>query len=1014
MNFHLFPCKVLIGAVLLLGFGSLASAQKPAASTTTPETALLNSLWDSGQAAGNSDDWYRNCDDGHKYLGVASYPQLKDYGPAGYQIGFVTGVVNAPRNVIGNASLGYNGMWGMVHQNGMTSSAANSLYNQYRANQHYFYPAVRDVDEDDLTARDLGIAMFPYATQTVGKSGSEMDEVRKFVHSMAAFKPAVKPLLVSNGLLIPTLQMVWRRSRVSSDAEYLSGLAHPTAFSDVPNDVAMIQLANGIDTTNIPPLVQLSVVEENFWGTQSMRYNDANRSEKRFTTPNAIARVFYGIEKTKRMVVSAEGSFDVNSLPLTYHYVVLRGDPGKVRITPLNAAGSRAEIEFDYHTERIVEGTQRLSNLVVVGVFVHNGSYYSAPAFISSLSLTNEQRTYGLDGRIQQIRYLNNDVNAQVSASYAVSYSKSWSSDTYTHDFNGRQAGWVRAVGAAQTHYSPDGLLVRTRHADGRPATVSEVTYTSTTGDTTVAQSFLDTDWRSQIACLYESAATPADTPLQVNLAEPSTTLATLRAPDNGVLVLTGVTNGVGPLYTYTPKAGFTGVDVFTIKQTDSTAQTVRLRRIRVVVGPADTVPPAPVPSAKVTGLSASQAVITWPKTTDNVEVHKYDVYRDGSLLGHAAVSNQFEDNTVVPGATYNYSVKALDDAGNESGASPVASGGGATVWGQDNFSDGNYTAADPNLANGLAWTLVQGTSSIKTSQLRVGQAAGTLSLITTPGSLAPPYSFEYNLEQAYVEWDRRQGSVMLYKDLDNYYYLVINKGGAYLYRRMNGVDTLIGEQGTFAMIHASSTADIKIRVVAVGGLINFKVTKSNWSVSPSAVVTASWSDSDPSAVSLFKTGGRLGFVQPVISSNNNSEYDNILISSLAGKGPDLDDDGLIDAWEEHYFGSTDAPGASPTADGDGDSSNNLSEQNADTDPTDPSSPIRVSLPPSAPGTFTLGWTSATGRTYSIMMSPNMAPGSWVPMEGAQNIPGSPPNNEVVIDLEQMPARAFFQIQQDP
>jgi|GEM_PF-2767757 len=1009
-----FPRSFLV-AILAFGFVSTGNAQKPALTNSTDETALLNSLWDSGQAAGNSDDWYRNCDDGHRYLDVASYPQLNDYGPAGYSIGFVTGVVNAPRNVIGNASLGYNGMWGMTRFNGMYSSAANSLYTQYRSNQHYFYPAVYDVDAAVLTARDLSIAMFPYATQSVGKSGSELDEVRKFVHTLAAFQPAVKTLLVNNGLLIPTLQMVWRRSRVSSDAEYLSGLAHPTAFDDVPNNVAMIQLANGIGTNNIPPLVQLSVVEETFWGSQSMRYNDSNRSEQRFTTPNAIARVFYGIEKTKRMVVSAEGSFDVNSLPLTYQFVVLRGDPNKVRITPLNAAGSRVSIEFDYHTERIAEGTERLSNLVVVGVFVHNGSYYSAPAFISSLSLWNEQRTYGANGRIQQISYLNSDINGEVSTSYAVSYSKSWSSDTYTHDFNGRQAGWVRAVGAAQTNYSPDGLLVRTRDADGRPATVSEVTYTVASDNTTVAQTYLDTDWRSQITCLYQSAATSTDTPLQVDLGEPNTALATIKSPDNGSLSLTQVSGGVGPLYTYTPKAGFTGVDVFTIKQTDSTAQTVRLRRIRVVVGSADSVAPAPVVSAKVTGLSGAQAVITWPHTTDNVEVYKYAVYRNGTLLGHSYVSTRFDDNTAAPGVTYNYTITALDDAGNESVPSPGTSGGGATIWGQDNFTDGNYGTADPTLANGLAWTLAQGTASIRDTEKRLGVGLNNTtssSLATTSGSLAPPFNFEYNVRQAYVS--SNQGAVMLYKDLDNYYYLVINKVAGSLYRRMNGVDTLLGQLSTLALQHADSNADFKIRVVAVGGLINFKVTKSNWSVSPAAVVTASWSDTNPAAVALFKTGGRLGFLQPELATYSISRYDNILISSLDGKGPDLDDDGLTDAWEEHYFGSIDAAGASPTADSDGDSSSNLAELNAGTDPTDPSSPIRVNLPQSDPGTFALGWTSATGRTYTILTSPTLEPGSWVPMAGGENIPATPPTNEIVFDLVDLPAKAFFQIQLDP
>ena len=45
------------------------------------------------------------------------------------------------------------------------------------------------------------------------------------------------------------------------------------------------------------------------------------------------------------------------------------------------------------------------TNRVDIGVFVHNGTYYSAPAFITFFFLDNELRTYGSDGRIVDIYY---------------------------------------------------------------------------------------------------------------------------------------------------------------------------------------------------------------------------------------------------------------------------------------------------------------------------------------------------------------------------------------------------------------------------------------------------------------------------------------------------------------------------------------------------------------------------------------------------------------------------------
>ena len=46
--------------------------------------------------------------------------------------------------------------------------------------------------------------------------------------------------------------------------------------------------------------------------------------------PACIARIHRGKAHKQRIVVSAEASFDVNKSPLSYTWVVLRGDPSVV------------------------------------------------------------------------------------------------------------------------------------------------------------------------------------------------------------------------------------------------------------------------------------------------------------------------------------------------------------------------------------------------------------------------------------------------------------------------------------------------------------------------------------------------------------------------------------------------------------------------------------------------------------------------------------------------------------
>ncbi|MEI7938851.1 MAG: thrombospondin type 3 repeat-containing protein [Verrucomicrobiota bacterium] len=103
----------------------------------------------------------------------------------------------------------------------------------------------------------------------------------------------------------------------------------------------------------------------------------------------------------------------------------------------------------------------------------------------------------------------------------------------------------------------------------------------------------------------------------------------------------------------------------------------------------------------------------------------------------------------------------------------------------------------------------------------------------------------------------------------------------------------------------------------------------------------------------------------------------------------DSDGLGLCDWWEDLYFGGI---GHRPGDDEDGDGMTNLQEFIAGTDPNDPNSVfhfIKYSRQPL--GGFEVQWNSAEGRSYTLLRSATLLPGSFSIIRS--NIAGTPPMN---------------------
>jgi hypothetical protein len=160
----------------------------------------------------------------------------------------------------------------------------------------------------------------------------------------------------------------------------------------------MVNLAHDMTIDTVPPLIQLEVLEEDFRAPDG-----AQRSEKLADTPAVVARIHRGLEHKKRMVISAKSSFDVGQKPLTYRWVVLRGDAQRIEIQP-SGGGAEAELVIPYHDRGPIRPDSAMeSNRVDIGVFAHNGNSYSAPGFVTVFYLDNEIRTYDGSGRLIDI-----------------------------------------------------------------------------------------------------------------------------------------------------------------------------------------------------------------------------------------------------------------------------------------------------------------------------------------------------------------------------------------------------------------------------------------------------------------------------------------------------------------------------------------------------------------------------------------------------------------------------------
>ena len=160
--------------------------------------------------------------------------------------------------------------------------------------------------------------------------------------------------------------------------------------------------------------------------------------------------------------------------------------------------------------------------------------------------------------------------------------------------------------------------------------------------------------------------------------ANPFGTVSSLTGPIDAYVVVSTTTTGDGATdiahptsTTYTDTGRTNGVELtYTISAVDAASNESGVSaEVTVTPGPADVTAPT-VPASLVATAGDRNVGLSWSASTDaDTGVRNYRVYRDSVLVGVPTVT-AFVDSELSNGATYSYTVSAVDNSLNESAQS--------------------------------------------------------------------------------------------------------------------------------------------------------------------------------------------------------------------------------------------------------------------------------------------------------------------------------------------------------
>ncbi len=412
---------------------------------TSPAARLLRNWAEDGGIAGLAGVLYHNRDRGHSSLSPGRFPQLVHIDHADALVAQqadvgLAGAILFDAPVIGNSSTAVTAgvaarslpRLAMTTAEGPARAAGAAL-----AGHLYVYPAHRDVTD----SHDRMPANWAVAIHSRGSSFTDMPFVEAAALALAAMTPETRAAVEGRGHMVPTLQMLLRRSMadIVTDEAYLTARAHPAAFDPARlRPERMMALARSLTPETLPPQVVLRVLAEDFGPAGLLE-----REERLFDTPAAVARLWRAPQGQRRMQVAAAPLPDGGE---RLDWVVLRGDPAAVRITPRDPLGRMVEVVIDWHdpAAQAIPG-QPPAARIEIGVFAGNGTHTSAPAFVTIALPAHQTRRHvpGPDG-VPRLVEIDHDAG-DAWFDPVLDYTASWR-DRFAHDADGRPAGWERVM----------------------------------------------------------------------------------------------------------------------------------------------------------------------------------------------------------------------------------------------------------------------------------------------------------------------------------------------------------------------------------------------------------------------------------------------------------------------------------------------------------------------------------------------------------------------------------------
>jgi hypothetical protein len=105
----------------------------------------------------------------------------------------------------------------------------------------------------------------------------------------------------------------------------------------------------------------------------------------------------------------------------------------------------------------------------------------------------------------------------------------------------------------------------------------------------------------------------------------------------------------------------------------------------------ADVTPPSAPTNLTAASVGFTHVDLNWTSATDNVGATGYEIYRNGELLATTGIITSYIDTTVVSSLSYQYQVRAVDAAGNQSAFSNLVTVNAPLLF-SDGFESGTMT----------------------------------------------------------------------------------------------------------------------------------------------------------------------------------------------------------------------------------------------------------------------------------------------------------------------------------